>query len=247
VFQTLGRKALDAEIVIDTIGYAPFEPGRLRNLQELSRQSQGTDRSCRSPSDVAPQFAAVADEIKKQYVVTFYSPAHGGDGKEHTLQVVVDAAGRPAYSNVVTTKLPAAVGVEASHWLRWLLISLGGIGLAALLGWWLVRERPEAAPAPEPPPAIVALSGKHHNQTFKFKPSRTVIGTAADCDIVIDDPFMSSRHCEVRVESNGCYKLCDLGSTNGIVVNEKKVREHELIDNDQFRLGRTDFKFKSIG
>jgi pSer/pThr/pTyr-binding forkhead associated (FHA) protein len=40
--------------------------------------------------------------------------------------------------------------------------------------------------------------------------------------------------------------LRDLGSTNGIVVNNKKVREHDLVDNDMFRLGRTEFKFKSI-
>jgi hypothetical protein len=30
------------------------------------------------------------------------------------------------------------------------------------------------------------------------------------------------------------------------VVNDKKVQQHELVDNDQFRLGRTEFKFKSI-
>ena len=63
---------------------------------------------------------------------------------------------------------------------------------------------------------------------------------------MVDDQFMSAHHCEVRVEPNGSYKLVDLGSTNGIVVNDKKVREHELVDNDLFRLGRTEFKFKSI-
>ena len=56
---------------------------------------------------------------------------------------------------------------------------------------------------------------------------------------------MSKNHCEVRFEG-GSYKLFDLGSTNGIVVNDKKVSQHELVDNDQFRLGRTEFKFKSI-
>jgi len=92
---------------------------------------------------------------------------------------------------------------------------------------------------------IVATSGKYADQTFKLKPSRTLIGTGADCDVKVEDQFMSSHHCEVRFE-NGNFKLCDLGSTNGIVVNDKKVREHELVDNDQFRLGRTEFKFKSI-
>ena len=91
----------------------------------------------------------------------------------------------------------------------------------------------------------MATVGKYADQTFKLKPSRTLIGTGADCDVKVEDQFMSSHHCEVRFEG-GTYKLFDLGSTNGIVVNDKKVREHELVDNDLFRLGRTEFKFKSI-
>ena len=33
---------------------------------------------------------------------------------------------------------------------------------------------------------------------------------------------------------------------NGVIVNDKRVKEHFLVDNDNFRLGRTEFKFKSI-
>ncbi len=111
---------------------------------------------------------------------------------------------------------------------RTMALDTGAPGKTPALGW------------------IVATSGRHANQTFKFKPGRTLVGTGPDCDIVVDDQFMSAHHCEVRVEPNGSYKLVDLGSTNGIVVNDKKVREHELVDNDLFRLGRTEFKFKSI-
>jgi FHA domain/von Willebrand factor type A domain len=281
-FQALGKKAQDAGIVVDTIGYAPFEPGRLRNLQQVSRQSFGTDRQCKNAGDIGAQFAAVSDEIKKQYIVTFESVLKGGDGKNHTMQTMVDASGRQAYSNEITDKLPLPkhpIPGTKSLWWLWVLIAIGGLGLIGLIAWLVMREKPQqeeepvaAAPAPAPVSApmpqtsgpmktmaldvsgggkmpavgwIVATSGKHVDQTFKFKPNRTIIGTAADCDIVIDDQFMSSRHCEVRIE-NGNYKLVDLGSTNGIVVNDKKVREHELVDNDQFRLGRTEFKFKSI-
>ena len=70
-------------------------------------------------------------------------------------------------------------------------------------------------------------------------------GTAADCDIVIEDGFMSARHCEIR-KVDGGFKMVDLGATNGVVVNDKRVKEHFLVDNDNFRLGRTEFKFKSI-
>ena len=76
-------------------------------------------------------------------------------------------------------------------------------------------------------------------------PDCVVIGTAPDCDIVIEDGFMSHRHCEIR-KVDGGFKLVDLGATNGVVVNDKRVKEHFLVDNDNFRLGRTEFKFKSI-
>jgi pSer/pThr/pTyr-binding forkhead associated (FHA) protein len=38
----------------------------------------------------------------------------------------------------------------------------------------------------------------------------------------------------------------DKGSTNGTMVLGKRVQAHELVDNDVFTLGKTDFKFKSI-
>ena len=50
---------------------------------------------------------------------------------------------------------------------------------------------------------------------------------------------------EIRQAPEG-FKLVDLGATNGVLVNDKKVREHFLVDNDAFRLGRSEFKFKAI-
>ena len=91
---------------------------------------------------------------------------------------------------------------------------------------------------------LMGTTGKYKDQTFKLK-DRTVIGTASDCDVVIEDGFMSSRHCEIRKVEGG-FKLVDLGATNGVIVNDKRVKEHFLVDNDNFRLGRTEFKFKSI-
>ncbi len=91
---------------------------------------------------------------------------------------------------------------------------------------------------------IMGLNGKYKDKTFKLRP-RTVVGTASNCDIVIDDALMSSHHCEIRQGPEG-FKLVDLGSTNGIVVNDMMIREHFLVDNDAFRLGGSEFKFKAI-
>ena len=280
-FTSIGKRALEAGVVIDTVGYNEFDPGKLRTLGILAKQSSGMERVCKTPSDISNHFANVIDEIKKQYVATFEVPLAGGDGKLHTFQAIASSNGHDAYSNAVDDKLPKAShpiarkGESGTRWWLWVLIGVVAIGLIGLIAWLIFREKPEEmpdeAPAPAPAPVaaapaapmktmalnvdvrggvpavgwIVATSGKYADQTFKLKPSRTVIGTGQECDIKVDDQFMSSKHCEVRFE-NGSFKLFDLGSTNGIVVNDKKVREHELVDNDLFRLGRTEFKFKSI-
>lgn len=283
-FTVKGKYAGEAknEIVIDTIGYNEFDPSKTRNLGILAKQSNGTERLCKTAGDISTQFSNVIDEIKSQYVVSFDIAYAGGDGKPHDFQAIVGGDNGGSYSNTLTRPIekakspPKVKNQQPSRWWLWLLIGLGVVAVIGLIAWLVFREKPEAEPeaAPEPqkpaaPPGaapqpmktmaldmsaagggiavgwIVATSGKQADQTFKLKPSRTVIGTGADCDVKVEDQFMSSHHCEVRFDGTN-YKLVDLGSTNGIVVNDKKVREHDLIDNDQFRLGRTEFKFKSI-
>ena len=49
-----------------------------------------------------------------------------------------------------------------------------------------------------------------------------VMGRSRDCDVVLDDPNVSRRHAEVR-PSGGGWIVNDLGSTNGIKVNGRRV------------------------
>lgn len=275
LFVELGNRAQQANIVVDTIGYNEIDPSKLRNLNEIAKRCYGIDRYAKAPSEIGPRLDAIVDEIQKQYVLTFPLTIQGDD-KEHTFQVTHEAGGRPVYSNAVNEKLPSKAPqgttkpVEGkSRWWLWLL--LGGGVLGAIIAALLLRKKPEAPvaqpqsplPASAPMPSMkanrtVALeaagdiamgwlmgtTGKYKDQTFKLK-DRTVIGTASDCDVVIEDGFMSARHCEIRKVEGG-FKLVDLGATNGVIVNDKRVKEHFLVDNDNFRLGRTEFKFKSI-
>lgn len=91
---------------------------------------------------------------------------------------------------------------------------------------------------------LVPLDGPQTGELFQLK-GRAVVGTAADCDVVLKDPSISSRHAEF-IGSSGGYRINDLGSTNGTFVNDKRISSHDLIDNDNVRLGRTNFKFKSM-
>lgn len=92
---------------------------------------------------------------------------------------------------------------------------------------------------------VVILNGTGKGQDFRLVTGKNVMGTAADCDIVLPDKFMSSRHAVLRHEE-GTFMLVDLDSTNGTFVNDTKVSKEELIDNDRIRLGRTELKFKSL-
>ena len=50
-----------------------------------------------------------------------------------------------------------------------------------------------------------------------------VIGRSADCDVRLDDTFLSSRHARVA-NDGGDLSIEDLGSTNGTYVNQELVK-----------------------
>jgi hypothetical protein len=73
--------------------------------------------------------------------------------------------------------------------------------------------------------------------------SVTVIGRAAEADLKLNDPGISRRHAEVRFE-NGAFVLVDLGSTNGVRVNEVTTTRRQLAPGDRIELGSTTLVFR---
>lgn len=57
-------------------------------------------------------------------------------------------------------------------------------------------------------------------------------------DILLDDPRASGSHAEIRLEGKK-HKLVDLNSTNGTLLNQKKVKEVFLSDQDIIEIGST--------
>jgi hypothetical protein len=68
------------------------------------------------------------------------------------------------------------------------------------------------------------------------------IGRLPECTITLGDPNVSRRHAEIRPAGAG-YRLVDLGSTNGTLVNGLKVRERDLVDGDVITFGATAISF----
>lgn len=69
----------------------------------------------------------------------------------------------------------------------------------------------------------------------------TVVGRREYCDIQIDDPSLSKRHC-VLVKTDGLLMIRDLATTNGTKVKGQMIRWAALLPNDRITLGKRKFR-----
>lgn len=70
-----------------------------------------------------------------------------------------------------------------------------------------------------------------------------LIGRGPQCDLRLDDPFVSSEHAQIIVRSDGTVYV-DLGSTNGSQVNgERAVAPVTLFDGDVVQLGSVRLRY----
>jgi hypothetical protein len=84
----------------------------------------------------------------------------------------------------------------------------------------------------------LTIGGTRHD----VKQRRVVLGRSRDCDIQVNDSNVSRRHAELRQEG-ASYWIVDLGSTNGLEVNGKRVKRAQLNDGDTITLGSTEVTF----
>lgn len=81
------------------------------------------------------------------------------------------------------------------------------------------------------------------NRSFKLTNPTTMLGRAITSDIVLDDLNVSRTHAEVQRETAALWKIADLGSTNGTLVNGKHIASAVLNEGDRITLGTTTFLF----
>ena len=75
-------------------------------------------------------------------------------------------------------------------------------------------------------------------------PAGVVIGRSRQSDVVVDDPNVSRQHAEIRPRG-GSWVLNDLGSTNGSVLNGRRIDEPEVLKpGDQIEIGTSSMTFE---
>jgi len=101
------------------------------------------------------------------------------------------------------------------------------------------------APQSESTPVVgrilLASEGKTVGER-ELKPGRLVIGRTSDNDLQIDSKFISRHHCQIVTQQDSCL-IEDLNSTNGIFVQSKRVRRHNLNDGDVVQVGQHEIMY----
>jgi hypothetical protein len=101
-----------------------------------------------------------------------------------------------------------------------------------------VRE-PLREPDPRRPRVRLRVAGRWE----PVGPAGVVLGRSRDSDIVLDDPNVSRHHAEIR-PSGGSWVVNDLGSTNGVKVNGRRVQgPQSLHPGDVIELGTSTVTF----
>lgn len=88
--------------------------------------------------------------------------------------------------------------------------------------------------------SVVLVSGPGAGAGFTIDRERVIVGRGPGVDKAFDDPAMSRQHAAIEFSGTG-FRLRDLGSTNGTLLNGQAVQSAELRHGDRFEIGGRTF------
>lgn len=92
---------------------------------------------------------------------------------------------------------------------------------------------------------LVTLTGAAKGEAYVLVGNRIVLGRGDKTDIRLNDTKTSREHAEIA-RVGDAWVVTDLGSQNGIMVNDKKVNQQTLAEGDKLIIGQTVFKFARV-
>jgi len=100
-------------------------------------------------------------------------------------------------------------------------------------------------------PALVFLRGELLAVPIPLERSEVTMGRALDADIRVNDSRASRLHARISTEPNAetgeiRYRLTDLDSTNGTILNGKPITQEFLQDGDKFEVGDQLIRFEML-
>lgn len=89
---------------------------------------------------------------------------------------------------------------------------------------------------------LLCMTGENKGFSYYLTGVRILMGRSEDADITVADSRSSREHVELAKIKDD-YILTDLGSQNGVIVNDLKVNQYTLSDGDKIVIGQTVYKF----
>jgi pSer/pThr/pTyr-binding forkhead associated (FHA) protein len=91
---------------------------------------------------------------------------------------------------------------------------------------------------------LTVLAGPEEGREYTFERIEITIGRTMENDVVLPDPGISRQHLSIR-DKGGAYILKDLGSSNGTLLNGRKVLEEVLKSGDVITIGGAKVRFEA--
>ncbi|HLG20921.1 MAG TPA: DUF4388 domain-containing protein [Bdellovibrionota bacterium] len=86
------------------------------------------------------------------------------------------------------------------------------------------------------------LEGENEGVEIRVSPPRQLtVGRSEECDIFLGEKKISRKHCQLTVSSDGVL-IRDLQSTNGTLLNGKKISEAAVESDDKIKVGTSVFQ-----
>ncbi|KAA0265733.1 MAG: DUF2662 domain-containing protein [Acidobacteria bacterium] len=105
------------------------------------------------------------------------------------------------------------------------------------------QKEPRGARRPAAPLTQTRAIVSFRDRRYVLEGPVATLGRSRECDCVIDDQNVSRRHAELRRNDSGDWQIVDLGSTNGVKVNGRRIDTSRLAPGDEVALGTVTFVF----
>jgi pSer/pThr/pTyr-binding forkhead associated (FHA) protein len=101
----------------------------------------------------------------------------------------------------------------------------------------------EQADLPFPPDVFLeVLDGDRAGFLFPIADKTVTIGRAPECDLVLPDPFVSRKHCQIVFRGDH-FTVLDLGSLNKTKVKNNIYIQKNLKHDNIISVGKTRLRF----
>jgi len=242
-------KAQELRIPIVTVGIAerPSETPSLQSLRLLAEQSGGIffDISSKeAPDDFRSRLLALVEVGGR---VSFDGTAFYG---KQPVSISLTDAGKKTIKAQTEFDFPDQRGQQekikdflTAHW--WMFVA-GAVALAAMV-WGALRYRRVRRERQLQNRVVAEFRGLDDGETrYEVRKAAVTLGRGAQNDIVITNSSVSGRHAELHRTREGGFRLSDLGSTNGTLVNGSRITAVDLKDGDLVEIAEVRLQFKLL-